>query len=154
VAHLLDAFRALGREPARGARILGWIVLATLARLGAAAAIAAALGVHGPIAAAVMIVPALDLAGTLPLTPGNVGITSGAVAMALNAHGVPITVALTAGIAFHAVEMCAGLTSGLASALFLLELQPARRWTVAAAGMAMALALVAAFSATVLVDFL
>jgi uncharacterized membrane protein YbhN (UPF0104 family) len=154
VAHVLDAFRALGREPARGARILGWIVLATLARVGAAAAVAAALGVHGAIAAALVIVPALDLAGTMPLTPGNVGITSGAVAMALNAHGVPMTVALTAGIAFHAVEICAGLTWGLAGALCLVPLQPARRWTVAMAGAAMALALVAAFSATVLVDVL
>jgi uncharacterized membrane protein YbhN (UPF0104 family) len=154
VAHLLDAFRALGREPGRGARIAGWIALATLARVGAAASIAAALGVPGPLVAALMIVPALDLAGTLPLTPGNVGITSGAVAMALSAHGVPMTVALTTGIAFHAVETCVGLTSGLASGLFLLELQPSRRWTVAAAGAAMALALVAAFSATVLVDVL
>ena len=154
VAHLLDAFRALGREPGRGARITGWIFLATLARLGAAASIAAALHVHGPLAAAVMIVPALDLAGTMPLTPGNVGITSGAVAMALSAHGVPMTVALTTGIAFHAVETCAGLTAGLASGLFLIELQPRRRWTVAAAGAAMALAIAAGFSATVLVDVL
>jgi len=77
-----------------------------------------------------------------------------AVAMALGAHGVPLTVALTTGIAFHAVETCVGLTAGLASGLFLLELQPARRWTVAAAGAAMGLAVVAAFSATVLVDVL
>jgi uncharacterized membrane protein YbhN (UPF0104 family) len=154
VSHLLDAFRALGREPRQGARIVGWVLLATIGRLGAAASIAAALGVHGPLAAAVMIVPALDLAGTMPLTPGNVGITSGAVAMALSAHGVPMTVALTTGIAFHAVETCSGLVSGIASGLFLLELQPSRRWTVVAAGAAMGLAVIGAFSATVLIDVL
>ncbi len=146
-AHLFDALRALGREPGHGARIAGWIALSTCARLGAAAAIAAALGVDRPFGAAVMVVAALDLAGMLPLTPGNVGITSGAVAMALNAHGVPMTIALTTGIAFHAVETCAGVSSGLASALYLVEVSPARRWAVVAAGAA---ALVGAFSATVI----
>ncbi len=151
VAHLLDAFRSLGREPGRGARILGWIAFATVARLGAAASIAASLGVHAPIVAAVFVVPALDLAGLMPLTPGNVGITSGAVAMALQAHGVGLTEALTAGIAFHAVETASGLVFGLASAIFLAPVSPGtRRWTVAAAGAAGCLGLAAAFSATVL----
>ena len=94
-----------------------------------------------------MVVAALDLAGMFPLTPGGVGITSGAVAMALNAHGVPMTIALTTGIAFHAVETCAGVSSGLASALYFLEVSPARRWAVVAAGAA---AVVGAFSATVI----
>jgi len=88
VAHLLDAFRVLGREPKRGACIAAWIAFATMARLGAAASIAAALGVRSPLVAAVLVVPALDLSGTMPLTPGDVGLTSGAVAIALRAHGV------------------------------------------------------------------
>jgi uncharacterized membrane protein YbhN (UPF0104 family) len=149
-AHLFDAFRALGREPRYGFRIVGWIALSTLARLGAAASIASALGVHRPISAAVMVVAALDLAGMLPLTPGNVGITSGAVAMALNAHGVPMTIALTTGIAFHAVETCAGVSSGLASALYLVEVSPKRRWAVLVTAATAATALVGAFSVTVL----
>jgi uncharacterized membrane protein YbhN (UPF0104 family) len=152
VAHLLDAFRALGREPGHAARITGWIAFSALARLAAASAIAVALGVHRPIGAAVMVVAALDLAGVLPLTPGNVGITSGAVAVALNAHGVPMTIALTTGIAFHAVETCAGVSSGLASALYLVEVSPARRWAVVAVAGAAAVALVGAFSMTVLVN--
>ena len=57
-------------------------------RLAAAAAIAAAFGVDRPLAAALLIIPALDLAGILPLTPGNVGVASAAVAFALKAHGV------------------------------------------------------------------
>ncbi len=154
VAHLLDAFRALGREPGRSTRIVGWIAFGTLCRLGAAASIAAALGVHGAPAAAVIIVAVLDLAGIMPLTPGNVGVTSGAVAMALSAHGVSMTTALTTGIAFHAVETAAGLIVGLASALFLAPFSsPAtRRWAVVAGTAFGCLVLVAGFSATVLAD--
>jgi uncharacterized membrane protein YbhN (UPF0104 family) len=150
VAHLLDAFRAFGREPVRGARIVAWIALATVCRLAAAAAIAAALGVRAPVLAALLIVPALDLAGTLPLTPGNVGITSGAVAMALQAHGVGLDQALGAGIALHAVETAAGLVFGLTGALLLAQFPtPAsRRIAIASAGGLAAAALAAGIGAT------
>src|SRR5205807_24648 len=59
-AHLLDAYRALACSPARGARTLAWVALATLARLAGVTAIASALGVGSPFMAAVIIVPALD----------------------------------------------------------------------------------------------
>ena len=154
VAHALDAFRVLGREPRRGACILAWIGLATLARLGAAASIAAALGVPSPLVAAILVVPALDLSGMMPLTPGNVGFASGAVAMALYANGVDLTTALTAGIAFHAVETVVGIVFGLASALFLAPFSSprVRRRTTLAVGFATSVALIGAFGATVLVD--
>jgi uncharacterized membrane protein YbhN (UPF0104 family) len=154
VAHLLDAFRVLGREPTRGACIAAWITFATIARLGAAASIAAALSVHSPLLAAVLVVPALDLSGTMPLTPGNVGLTSGAVAMALRAHGVGFTTALTTGIAFHAVETVAGIAFGLASVVFLAPFSStvARRRTTLALSAATCVALVGAFGATVLVN--
>jgi glycosyltransferase 2 family protein len=155
VAHLLDAFRELGREPKRGACLAAWIVCATIARLGAAASIAAALGIPSPLIAALLVVPALDLSGAMPLTPGNVGLTSGAVAMALRAHGVGMTTALTTGIAFHAVETVAGIVFGLASVLFLAPFSStgARRRTILAAGAATCAVLAGAFGATVLVDF-
>jgi uncharacterized membrane protein YbhN (UPF0104 family) len=154
VAHILDAFRVLGREPRRGARIAGWVVFATMARLGAAASISAALGVRSPLMAALLVVPALDLSGAMPLTPGNVGLTSGAVAIALRAHGVGLTTALTTGIAFHAVETLAGVAFGLASALFLAPFSSnaARRRTALAVGAATSVVLVGAFGATVLVN--
>jgi uncharacterized membrane protein YbhN (UPF0104 family) len=154
LAHLLDAFRALGREPKRGARLAGWIAFATAARIGAAASIAAALGVRSPLTAALLVVPALDLSGMMPLTPGNVGLASGAVAMALRAHGVGLTTALTTGIAFHAVETAAGIVFGLASALFLAPFPStaARRRTTLAVGTAACALAVGAFGATVLVD--
>jgi uncharacterized membrane protein YbhN (UPF0104 family) len=154
VAHLLDAFREVGREPRRGACVAAWIAFATMARLGAAASIAAALGIRSPLLAAVLVVPALDLSGAMPLTPGNVGLTSGAVAMALRAHGVGLTTALTTGIAFHAVETVAGIVFGLASVLFLAPFSSsgARRRTMLAAGAAACAVLAGAFGATVLVD--
>jgi phosphatidylinositol alpha-mannosyltransferase len=156
VGHVLDAFRALGREPKRAASIAAWIAFATMARLGAAASIAAALGVKSPLMAAVLVVPALELSGAMPLTPGNVGLTSGAVAMALRAHGVDLTTALTTGIAFHAVETAVGIVFGLASVLFLAPFSSAvgRRRTTLAVGTATCVVLAVAFSATVFIDVL
>ncbi len=145
VAHLVDAFRELGRSPAGGARIVGWIAASTVTRFAGAAAIAAALGVNSPVSAALIILPALNVAGLIPLS-GNVGITSGAVAVALQAHGIGLSQALATGLAFHAVETAAGLTGGLAGLLFLVRFD-ARRLVAAGA----AACLVAAFAATVLV---
>ena len=79
-SHLLDAFRALGREPRNAARLVAWVLLSAAARLTAATAILASLGITHPFAAAIVIVAALDVTSALPLTPGNLGITSGAVA--------------------------------------------------------------------------
>jgi uncharacterized membrane protein YbhN (UPF0104 family) len=146
VAHLLDAFRSLGRSPARGAGIAAWIALSTAARFAGAVAIAAALGVNGPVLAALIILPTLDLAGLIPLS-GNVGITSGAVAVALQTHGVGLEQALATGLAFHAVETISGISCGVAG-VFLLGTRK-RVYVLAAAGAATCLA--AAFCATVLV---
>jgi uncharacterized membrane protein YbhN (UPF0104 family) len=154
VAHVLDAFRGLGRDPLGGLRVVAWFAAATAARLGAAAAIAAALGVHSPLAAAVIIVPALDLASVIPLTPGNLGVASGAIAMALGSRGVGMTQALAAGLALHAVETATGILFGTGSVLALTQRDAdgERRWAVAAAGLAGCVALVGAFSVTVLTD--
>jgi hypothetical protein len=146
VAHLLDAFRAIGRSPAGGARIVGWTVAATASRFAGATAIAAALGVHAPLTAALIIVPTLDLAGLIPLS-GNMGITSGAVAVALQTHGVGLSQALATGLAFHAVETGAGITFGAAGTLLLFARR--RVFVLAAAGATACVA--AAFAATVLV---
>ena len=153
LSHLLDAFRALGREPRYALRLVAWIALSTAGRLAAATAVGAALGIRQPLEAAVVIVPALDVAGMLPLTPGNFGVTSGAVAMALQAHGVSFTHGLAAGIAFHAVETTVGILFGLASVIWLAPYpSPAmRRLALAGAAAMGSLAVAGAFSATVLV---
>jgi uncharacterized membrane protein YbhN (UPF0104 family) len=146
-ARFLDAFRALAADPRAGLRLVGWHLLSSCGRLAAAAAIAAGLGIHQPLAAAIIVVPALDLTGLVPITPGNIGITSGAVAVALEAHGVSFHAGLAAGIAFHAVETAAGILVGLLGALWLTPRAVRVRRLATAAS---AVALAAAFSATVL----
>ncbi len=145
VAHLLDAFRALTVSPLAAARIAAFLACSTCIRFFGAAAIAAALGVHSALTAALIIVPTLDLAGLIPLS-GNLGITSGAVALALQQHGVGLPQALATGIAFHAVETGAGIAFGSAGALLLFGRR--RVLVLATAGAAACLA--AAFCATVL----
>ena len=151
--HLLDSFRALGREPAAAIRLVAWIALSTAGRLAAATAVAAALGIHHPLAAAVVIVPALEVAGLVPLTPGNIGITSGAIALAFQSQGVSFTNGLAAGIAFHAVETAVGLMFGIASVVWLAPYRsPAiRRVVLLTTAASWALGIAGAFSATVLV---
>jgi uncharacterized membrane protein YbhN (UPF0104 family) len=99
--------------------VAGWVTGAAVARIAATWAVCATLGIDSPLAAALVIVPAVDLAGLMPLTPGNLGVKSGAIAVALQTQGVDMTTALTAGIALHAVETAVGLTVGAASALYL-----------------------------------
>jgi uncharacterized membrane protein YbhN (UPF0104 family) len=152
IAHALDAFRVLGRCPRAAAQIAGWIGLGMTLRIAAAAGIAAAFGIDRPLAAALLIVPALDLAGLLPLTPGNVGVSSAAVAFALTAHGSASGVALSAGIAFGVVETLTTLALGCGSLLYFAGCRTdARRWRTALVSATGCLALGAAFSATVLV---
>ena len=150
IAHVLDAFRALAQCPRAAAQLIGWIGLATASRVGAATAIAAAFGVERPLLAALLVVPALDLAGVLPLTPGNIGVASAAVAFALHAHGAAADVAITAGIAFSAVETVTSLAFGVGSLLYLAGGAPGVRRSLATAAAATAcLGLGIAFGATV-----
>jgi uncharacterized membrane protein YbhN (UPF0104 family) len=155
IAHLFDAFRMFGRCPRAAGQMLGWIGLATLGRIAAATAIASAFGIENPLLAAMLVVPALELAGTLPLTPGNIGVASAAAAFALKAHGVGADVAVSAGIAFGAVETITSIAFGAGSVLYLAgAVAPgapsARRWVTAAVSATGCLALAAAFGATVL----
>jgi uncharacterized membrane protein YbhN (UPF0104 family) len=151
-AHTLDVFRVLGRCPWAAARIVGWVGLAMALRIGAATGIAAAFGIERPLAAALLVIPALDLAGLLPLTPGNVGLSSAAVAFALKASGAASDVALSAGIAFGAVETLTTLALGCGSLLYFAGGRTdARRWRTALVSATGCLALGAAFGATVIV---
>jgi uncharacterized membrane protein YbhN (UPF0104 family) len=153
VGHLLDSFRALGRDPLGATRIIAWIALSFAGRLASATAVAAALGIHHPFAAAMVIVPALEIAGTIPITPGNVGITSGAIALAFQSQGVSFTHGLAAGIAFHAVETAVGLMFGIASVVWLAPYRSPgiRRVVLLTSAASWALGIAGAFSATVLV---
>jgi phosphatidyl-myo-inositol alpha-mannosyltransferase len=116
-AHLLDAFRALAAEPRAAVRLVAWAAMSVAGRLAAAAAVSAALGIGDPFRAALVILPALDLTGIVPLTPGNLGVASGAIAVAVHTHGVPFNSGLAAGITFQAVETGVGLVIGVAGVL-------------------------------------
>jgi hypothetical protein len=152
---LFAAFRALGDDPWRSARLMAWALLAAAARVAALAATAAALDVQAPVAVALILLPALDLAGLVSVTPGNVGITTGMTAVALASHGVGLSLGLSVGIAVHAAETTVGVGFGLAGALALAPLPPAARRRLAlSAGAAATVAVFAAFMATMLPGFL
>jgi len=143
-AHFFDAYRQFGRAPRQAAPVVAWMGAAMVARVGAAAAVAASLGVKESLAAALLIIPAVDVAGLVPLTPGNVGLTSGAVAIALQTHGVGLTDALTVGIALHAVEAMCGLVVGALGLLVLAgERRPVARHAAVALGAATVMVAVA-----------
>ncbi len=110
--HALDAFRELGRSPRALAPVAACTCAALLAKVAAAAAIAAAVGVEHPLVAGMIVVPAVELAAILPLTPGNVGIATAAIAFALESHGAAAHTALAAGIAYGAIEPLAALAMG------------------------------------------
>src|SRR5205823_1343232 len=154
-SHVLDALRALASSPRGALALLGWVVVWTACRVAAAAAIAAALGVGSPVTAALLIVPALDIAGLIPILPANLGVTSGAVAVALRSKGVDPTRALSAGLALHAVELVVGVGVGLTSVLFVVRAgsSPFRRLAVPLAGAGALLVLAATVGATLHLDF-
>jgi uncharacterized membrane protein YbhN (UPF0104 family) len=134
IAQLLAGAAALERSPRAAAAVLGWTAAMVIARLAATIAVAAALGVPHPLVAALVILPALDLAGALPLTPGSVGIGSGAVAVALAARGIGMSQALGVGIAMQGLETLVSVAAGSAGALYLARPGGAARvWAARAA---------------------
>jgi uncharacterized membrane protein YbhN (UPF0104 family) len=149
LGHVLDAFRGLGREPLRVVRLLGWTGAAAGARVAAAGAVAEAVGLQRPLAAAVLIVAAADIAAFLPVTPGNLGVAAAAAALALGASGVPTAAAIAAGVAFSGVETLTSLAAGSLGLLALADRPGRRHVTLAAAGAGCVL-VAAAFGATVL----
>jgi uncharacterized membrane protein YbhN (UPF0104 family) len=111
-AHVLDAFRALHARPRAAAAVALSVGLAIAARVAAVTALALAFGVERPLAAGVLAVAAIELAAILPISPGGAGMAGGAVAFALTAHGVSGGSAVSAGIAFAAVETTTAVVVG------------------------------------------
>lgn len=135
---VLSVFGRLGRR--EGRRLLAWICCATAARVCAATAAAAALGLGQPLWVAVVLLAAIALASTLPLTPGNFGVGAGAATIALHGVGVGMAQALALGVAFQAIETVASVTLGLAgTAVLATPGTPVRRLAFAGAFTATAL---------------
>jgi len=106
-----------------------WAFAAAAVRVAAVACAVGSLGVHAPLATALVLVPAIELAGLVQLAPANAGVLSAVAAFVLAHRGAGDTLAL--GLALHAVETVAGLSFGLASALVLVGLRLRRgavRW--------------------------
>jgi uncharacterized membrane protein YbhN (UPF0104 family) len=141
---VLEGFAALERSPRALVSVLGWTLGMVACRLGATVAVAAALGLPQPLLAALLILPALDVASAFPITPGSIGIGSGAVAVALAGRGIALPQALGTGIAMQALETLVSIAAGSIGAVSLMsEHAVIRRWTfrVAAVGGSAALAL-------------
>jgi uncharacterized membrane protein YbhN (UPF0104 family) len=131
VAKLVAGFLALERSPREMAIVLGWTAGMVVARLGATMAVAAALGLPHPVLAALLILPALDVASVFPLTPGSLGVGSGAVAVALAGQGIGLTQAFSVGFAIQALETIVSLAAGAGGALYLAwPSASVRRWTL------------------------
>jgi hypothetical protein len=76
-----------------------------------------------------VILPALDLAGAIPLTPGSIGIGSGAVAVALASRGIGVPQALAVGLAIQGVETLVSVSCGSLGLAYLVEPSPRVRRT-------------------------
>lgn len=148
IDQLLAAFRSLAASPRDLAIVAGWAFAGAAAKVAAATAAVAALGIDNPLRAALVLVPAVELAAILPITPGNVGLASAAVALALGSQGVESRTALSAGIAFGAVELLTGMVVGAAGALALAGPWVRPYIRIAAVGAAASVAAIA-FGATV-----
>jgi hypothetical protein len=106
----------------RGAsRLVMLSLVSSLAKVAAVATVLFALDVSSPIRSALAVVPALELAALLPLTPANIGLASAAAAVALHARGLATSDAVQAGIVLHAIQTGAGVAYGTVSALFCLS---------------------------------
>jgi uncharacterized membrane protein YbhN (UPF0104 family) len=139
LACLLDSTVALVHSPRSSAALLGATTTAVVCRVLAATAVVAAFGIHAPLAAGVAAVAAVSAASVAPLTPGNIGITSAAVALALRTQGIDGGTAVAAGLGFHLAETAAGVLFGAAGVLSLATAGRGRVRRLAVAGASAAL---------------
>lgn len=153
IAHLLDGIAALTRSPRALAAVVGWTIGMQAARVAGTLAVALAFGLPHPLLAALVILPALDVAGAIPLTPGNIGIGSGAVAVGLASRGIGMTQALAVGLAIQAVETMVSISCGTTGLAYLLRPSArARRIATRVALVGASAAFAAVLGLTVLVD--
>jgi uncharacterized membrane protein YbhN (UPF0104 family) len=126
-ARILATARSLRAEPRAALALVGSCLASAVLRVLAVSALAAGVGIHSPLLVGLVACCAVDLAGLLPLTPGNVGVAGGAIAVALAARGVGLTQSLTLGILFQGSEAGVALALGLVSIAALSGPQRARR---------------------------
>jgi uncharacterized membrane protein YbhN (UPF0104 family) len=125
IASFLAGVAALAKDRRALRGVALWTIGMQLFRLAGTLAVVYAFGLPHPLLAALVILPALDLAGTIPLTPGSFGIGGGAVAVALASRGIGMTDALATGLAIQGVETLVSLTCGSLGLAYLM--QPSER---------------------------
>jgi uncharacterized membrane protein YbhN (UPF0104 family) len=133
-ARLFEAARELRSDRGAAVTLVGAACASTLMRVLGASALAAAVGIDSPLAAGLIVCSAVDLAGLLPVTPGNVGIAGGAIAVALSARGVALTPALALGMLFQGCESAVSLGVGVVSLCGLGGMPAARRRRIVLVG--------------------
>jgi uncharacterized membrane protein YbhN (UPF0104 family) len=125
IASFLAGVGSLARDRRALRGVALWTIGMQLCRLAGTVAAALALGLPHPLLAALVILPALDLAGAVPVTPGSFGIGSGAVAVVLASRGIGMTDALATGLAIQGVETLVSVTCGSLGLAYLV--QPSER---------------------------
>lgn len=121
IAQVASGLAALERSPRALVTVLAWTAAMQLSRLAGTVAVVLALGLPHPFLAALVILPALDVAAAVPITPGSIGVGSGAVAVALASRGIGMTAALGVGFSIQAVETMVSLAVGTTGAAYLLR---------------------------------
>jgi hypothetical protein len=119
LAHLGDAARGLRRSPRLALSMFAWIATTTFVRIVAVSCAVGAFGVPRPWLAALLIVPAVELASLVPFVPGNLGVTSALITLALRDRHVALLHAISVGLALHAIELAVGICFGLGGVLVL-----------------------------------
>jgi uncharacterized membrane protein YbhN (UPF0104 family) len=127
IASFLAGVGSLARDRRALRGVALWTVGMQLFRLAGTVAAVLALGLPHPLLAALVILPALDLAGAVPVTPGSFGVGSGAVAVVLASRGIGMTDALATGLAIQGVETLVSVTCGSLGLAYLM--QPSERAT-------------------------
>jgi uncharacterized membrane protein YbhN (UPF0104 family) len=151
IASFLAGVSALAKDRRALRGVALWTVGMQLFRLAGTVAAAYAFGLPHPLLAALVILPALDLAGAVPLTPGSFGIGGGAVAVALASRGIGMTDALATGLAIQGVETMVSVTCGSLGLAYLMQpSERVRRVATRAALVGGAAALAAVLGATIL----
>jgi uncharacterized membrane protein YbhN (UPF0104 family) len=125
IASFLAGATALAKDRRALRGVALWTIGMQLFRLAGTVAAVYAFGLPHPLLAALVILPALDLAGAVPLTPGSFGIGGGAVAVALTSRGIGMTDALATGLAIQGVETLVSVTCGSLGLAYLM--QPSER---------------------------
>ena len=90
------------RSPSRGGSALALALAKKLAEILAIACVQRAFGITLPLASAVLVLAALNLATLLPLVPGNLGVYEGAVILVYTRLGLTTEHAVSIAIVQHA----------------------------------------------------